>query len=144
MAICYIGLGSNLGNRRENIKRAIALLKKNQGLKVKKVSRIIETKPVGYLRQPKFLNGVIKIETGLSPQELLKELKGVEKKMGRKKALRFGPRAIDLDILLYGQKKIKQRGLTIPHPRMLKRDFVMRPLSEIAPVVVKRIRRENN
>lgn len=144
MPLCYLGIGSNLGNRRDNIKMAIALLKRSYGISVKRISRIIQTKPVGYLKQPEFLNGVIKIQTELKPRGLLKSLKGIEDQMGRKKTIRFGPRIIDLDILLYGDKKIKQKYLIIPHPQLKSREFVLKSLSEIAPGAVKKLRNANN
>jgi len=130
--ISYIGIGSNMGDRKENINMAIKLLTQEK-IKVKKISRIIETDPLGGPRQAKFLNAAIKITTDLNPRKLLDVLKKIEKKMGRKKTVRSGPRPIDLDILFYGKKVIKSKKLTIPHPRMLERNFVMVPLLEIAP-----------
>jgi len=134
MAIVYLGIGSNLGNRRENVEAAIALLKE-AGLTVLKISTIIETDPVGGPpNQEKFLNGVLKIETHLSPQKLLGRLKYIEQQLGRVKTItNNGPRPIDLDILLYDQLDLQTPQLTIPHPRMLERNFVMRPLKEIEP-----------
>jgi len=97
----------------------------------KNISSIYETEPVGGPEQSKFLNGVFEIETNLKPPALLKHLKDIEKHLGRKKNLRDGPRTIDLDILLYGNKKIKTKELTIPHPRMHKREFVLKGLKEL-------------
>lgn len=131
MVACYLGIGSNLGNRRENIKKALDYLKRTPGIKIDKCSRIYETKPVGGPSQGKFLNAAIKIKTSLTPQSLLKALKKIEKDLGRKQTVRFGPREIDLDILFYGNRIIKKRNLIIPHPRMFEREFVIRPLSEI-------------
>ncbi|MBF0384788.1 MAG: 2-amino-4-hydroxy-6-hydroxymethyldihydropteridine diphosphokinase [Candidatus Omnitrophica bacterium] len=126
----FIGIGSNLGKREDNIKQSLKLIKK-KGISIKKVSSIIETEPEGGPRQGKFLNTAAHIQTKLSPLELLKELKSIEKEMGRVKGVKNGPRIIDLDILLYDDLKFKSPRLTIPHPRMYKREFVMVPLKEI-------------
>ena len=133
MAIAYLGIGSNLGNRKKHIESAITLLKKNS-IDVLRCSSIIETAPVGGpSNQQYFLNGALKIETELSAQDLLDVLKSIEKKLGRENTERNGPRPIDLDILIYDQLQIQTPQLTIPHPRMIERDFVMRPLHEIEP-----------
>lgn len=130
--ICYIGIGSNLGDRLKVIRSAIKRIKALQGTKVLKVSKIIETLPQGGPKgQGKFLNGVIKIRTKLSPVKLFSSLKAIESSLGRKKTLRFGARIIDLDILLYAKKFIQTEKLIIPHPRMFERDFVLKPLLEI-------------
>jgi 2-amino-4-hydroxy-6-hydroxymethyldihydropteridine diphosphokinase len=126
-----LGIGSNLGDRRKNIKRAIELLSKTKGVKIHQVSRIYETEPVAGPPQGKFLNGAIKIKTILSAGGLLKVLKDIEKKLGRVRTIRYGPRTIDLDILLYGTKTINKKNLKIPHPRMFEREFVLKPLREI-------------
>lgn len=132
MAVCYLGLGTNLGNRRENIKLAIKKISALRNTRVLKESGIMESSPAGGpAGQPRFLNAALKIDTKLSALALLKELKEIESLMGRKKAARFGPRVIDLDILLYGDKAKDSKVLTIPHPRMFKRDFVIKPLLEI-------------
>ncbi len=131
MAKCFIGIGSNLGDRERNIRRAIAFLKEAR-IEVLKESSLIETEPVGFQKQGKFLNGVLEVSTNLEPAKLLKTFKSIEKKMGRVKTIRNGPRIIDLDILLYEDKVIRTPRLIIPHPRMLKRNFVMKPLKEIA------------
>ena len=132
MAICYLGVGSNLGNRRENINLAIGKINKLKGTRVLKKSNLIETEPVGGSScQPKFLNGALRISTSLSALSLLKNLKKIEKELGRTGTVRNGPRTIDLDILLYSDKIIKKEGLIIPHPRMFKRDFVLKPLAEV-------------
>ena len=136
MTISYIGFGSNLGNRRENIEKAIELLKKEEGVEVRKISSLYETDPVGGPPQGKFLNGVAEVKTSLTPRELLECLKKIEKDVGRKPGkVRWGPREIDLDILLYGDGSIDEPDLKIPHPEMHGRDFVLKPLSEIAPDV---------
>ena len=129
MKICYLGVGSNLGNRRETIKSAVKEINALEGTKVIKSSKIIETDPVGGpARQGKYLNSALKIRTNLTPFTLLKRLKQIEKKLGRKKTVRFGPRTIDLDILFYGNKIINRKNLKIPHPKIFEREFVIKPL----------------
>ncbi|MCM8798482.1 MAG: 2-amino-4-hydroxy-6-hydroxymethyldihydropteridine diphosphokinase [Candidatus Omnitrophica bacterium] len=132
MKVSYIGIGSNLGNRRENIKRVIEILKKDKKVKLLKKSKIYETDPIGP-PQRKFLNGVFKIKTEYSPFELLQKMKEIEALLGRKKTLRWGPRTIDLDILFYDKLILRTKDLTIPHPEIPKRIFVLKPLSEISP-----------
>ncbi|MBN2240135.1 MAG: 2-amino-4-hydroxy-6-hydroxymethyldihydropteridine diphosphokinase [Dehalococcoidales bacterium] len=131
----YLGLGSNLGNRQNNLDYALELL--SQRMKVIKVSSVYETDPVGKLDQPRFLNMVCQVNTMLAPQELLTLAKGIELKMGRlpKKELN-APRIIDIDILLYGDTTMESEKLTIPHPRLTERSFVLIPLDEIAPDVI--------
>ena len=132
MAICYLGVGSNLGNRRENIKQAIGKINLLLGTSVLKQSRFVRTEPVGGPpRQPKFLNAALKIKTNLSPLRLLRELKIIEKELGRVESTRNAARPIDLDILLYEDRIIKGKALIVPHPRMFERDFVIKPLSEV-------------
>lgn len=131
MITAYIGIGSNLGNRKENIDKAITYLECSEDIKIVKVSSIYETDPVGGPSQGKYLNGVIKIETGLSPSGLLSCLNEIEDRMSRVRSEKNGPRVIDLDILLYGDTKINTEHLSIPHPRMLEREFVLRGLREI-------------
>ncbi len=132
MAIAYIGIGSNLGNREENCLRAIELLEK-RGIVVKKRSSMYETEPWGVKEQPRFINMAIEVETDIGPGELLRILKDVEKEIGREETFRWGPRVVDLDILLYEDLILKEPDLEIPHPLMHERDFVLRPLCEIAP-----------
>lgn len=131
-SICYLSLGSNLGNRYQNLQSAIRLLKKS-GIVVKKKSSVYETEPVGHKNQPWFLNQVVCATTRLAPVELLKVLKNLEKTAGRRKTFRWGPRVIDMDLLLYIGCKMRSRTLTLPHPRLSKRAFVLIPLAEIAP-----------
>lgn len=132
MAICYLGIGSNLGDRNRNIRLAIKEIGELKGTRVLKRSGILESLPEGGpAGQPKFLNAAVKIDTGLSASFLLDKLKRIEKRMGRIKTVRFGPRIIDLDILLYEDRTVHSRKLTIPHPRMFMRDFVIKPLTEI-------------
>ena len=136
----YIGIGSNLGDRRKNIDKALEYLKKNKGIIVEKVSTLYETLPVGGPpHQGKFLNGAIEIRTTLSPGSLLKSLQGIEKSLGRvldEGLSHWGPRTIDLDILFYGNLVINEEVLAIPHPLMHTRDFVLKPLCDIAPEMV--------
>ena len=106
-------------------------LAKTKGIKIKNISRIYETEAIGGPAQTKFLNSAVKIDTSLTPQLLLKAVKKIEKDLGRKKTVHWGPREIDLDILLYGDKIIKRKDLIIPHPRMFEREFVLKPLREI-------------
>ncbi|TAM39980.1 2-amino-4-hydroxy-6-hydroxymethyldihydropteridine diphosphokinase, partial [bacterium] len=125
-------VGSNLGNRRKNIKLAIKKINALKGTFVLKESGIIESAPAGGpVGQPDFLNAALKIKTKLPPIKLLKELKKIEINLGRIKSVRFGPRIIDLDILLYGDRIIRSKSLTIPHPRLFARHFVTGPLLEV-------------
>ena len=130
----YIGIGSNLGNKEENIEKAIDLIKEK--CKILKVSSLFETEPMYYKNQDWFLNCAIKIETKLNPQELLAFLQSIEKILGRVMTIKNGPRTIDLDILFYSDEVIKTNNLTIPHPRLHKRLFVLEPLKEICPEFV--------
>jgi 2-amino-4-hydroxy-6-hydroxymethyldihydropteridine diphosphokinase len=131
MIVSYLGIGSNLGERRENIKKALDLLSKTRGIKIEKSSRIYETLPQGGPKQGKFLNAAVKIKTTFLPHSLLKTLKKIEQDLGRKNTVRFGPRLIDLDILFYGNKIINRKDLKVPHPKMFEREFVLKPLREI-------------
>ena len=132
MPTVYLAYGSNMGNRLENIHKAVSLLNQN-GIKVTTVSKPLETKPVGGVAQANFLNGVMAAETQLAPQKLLAQIKTIEQKIGRVKSLKNGPRPIDIDILLYGHLKINTDSLKIPHPEITQRSFVREPLKEIAP-----------
>lgn len=132
MPICYLGVGSNLGDRRKNITAAVKKIKELKDTKVIKISKLIETDPVGGSPdQGKYLNGALKINTELPPKTLLKKLKEIEYELGRVTRIRNSPRTIDLDILLYGDKIINTKELIIPHPRMWERDFVIKPLLEV-------------
>ena len=131
MAVAYLGLGSNLGDREKNIQEALALLEQNS-VRILKKSSLIETDPVGGPPQEKFLNGAAKIETKFSPEELLKTINRIEEQLGRIRKEKDGPRTIDIDILTYDQIQIQTPTLTIPHPRMQERDFVLIPLKEIS------------
>jgi 2-amino-4-hydroxy-6-hydroxymethyldihydropteridine diphosphokinase len=130
--IVFLSLGSNVGDRENNLCAAIAALSE-LGVKIKQVSSIYETEPVDLLEQPWFLNCVVEGETTVPPVELLKRLRELEKRMGSKKLVARGPRLIDLDILVYGQQTIDSPELQVPHPRMHLRRFVLTPLAEIAP-----------
>ena len=131
MAIVYIGIGSNLGDRHRNCLRAIELLRQN-GLFITKQSSMHETEPWGVTEQPEFVNMAVEVVTDLSPKKLLEMIKKIEKDMGRQDTIKWGPRIIDLDILLYDNIILKTDFLTIPHPLMHEREFVLGPLSEIA------------
>lgn len=133
MSIVYLGLGSNLGNRRHNLDRAIEALGDKGKVKVKKLSSLYETEPVGFAEQPLFLNAVFEGNTHLTPRQLLAFIKETEKKLGRLPSFRNSPRVIDIDILLYEGEQRESPSLTIPHPRLAERAFVLIPLAEIAP-----------
>ena len=128
----FIGLGANIGDRENNIKKAVSYLKDYKSIRIERLSSLIETFPEGGPPQGKYLNGVIKIKTTLKPKELLCVLLDIEERLGRVRGVENGPRVIDLDILLYGYEKIDEPELKVPHPSMFKRKFVMDPLSEIA------------
>ncbi|MGG2067647.1 2-amino-4-hydroxy-6-hydroxymethyldihydropteridine diphosphokinase [Bacillus sp. S14(2024)] len=129
--VVYIALGSNMDNRHMYLSQAIELLHKHPAIEVEDVSSVYETDPVGYIEQEKFLNLVIKISTNLLPQELLMVTQRVENELGRKREIKWGPRTIDLDILLYNHENIEAENLIVPHPRMFERAFVIVPLMEI-------------
>ena len=131
MAVAYLALGANLGNRRENLRMALRGI--TRMARVDAVSSLYETEPEGP-PQPKYYNAVCRIETGLSPQSLLRFLHGLEHEIGRRPTREsMSPRVIDLDLLLYDDRTIDEPGLAVPHPRMAGRAFVMAPLAEIAP-----------
>lgn len=130
----YVGLGSNLGDREATLLRALELLGAEAGVTVTGVSAFRDTEPVGYLDQPRFLNGAAALETELPARELLDRLLGVERALGRHRdGPRFGPRTVDLDLLLYGDATIEEPGLSVPHPRLGERRFVLEPLAELDP-----------
>ena len=130
----YLGLGSNMGNRQDNLNRALDFL--SQRLRVEQVSPIYDTEPLGNIDQPRFLNQVCQVYTRLAPAELLTLAKGIESKMGRVSSKSNAPRPIDIDILFYGDQVIETPELVIPHPRLVERAFVLIPLAEIAPDLV--------
>ena len=131
----YVGLGANLGDREGTIRRAVALLAATPGVEVLRVSALRETEPIGYADQPRFLNGAAALATELGARELLDRLLAVELELGRVRGEgpRFGPRAIDLDLLLYGDEVVNEPGLTVPHPRLAERRFALEPLHELDP-----------
>lgn len=134
MVTCYIGIGSNLGNRQKNIDSAIEEFNKVNGVKVRRLSTIYETEPVSDIPQGKYLNGVIEIETILEPRPLLEVLNKIEKKLGRERTVKNTPRIIDLDILYYSDEKINEKDLMIPHPKIQEREFVLRGLRELGKI----------
>lgn len=136
MHIAFIGLGSNMGDKFANLKKAIEELEKMQGTKVLKLSSLYKTEPVGGAEQDWFVNAAAEIETSLTPRELLNKLLYIEKNLGRVRDVKWGPRVIDLDILLYDDLVMDEEGLSIPHPYLHKRGFVLVPLAEIAPKVI--------
>jgi 2-amino-4-hydroxy-6-hydroxymethyldihydropteridine diphosphokinase len=132
----YIGIGSNIGDREGYLKKALAYLHKQEGIRVTNVSSIYETDPVGYTDQDSFLNMAAELETLLSPEELLTILQKNELDLNRKREIHWGPRTIDLDILLYNDENIESEQLKIPHPRMHERAFVLIPLYEVNPKLI--------
>ena len=132
--LVYFGLGSNVGDRQQNLNKALDYLR--QRLRVAEVSSVYDTEPVGNTEQPRFLNMVCGVYTTLEPQALLILVKSIERKMGRQPGRTNDPRTIDIDILFYGDKVIKTPDLVIPHPRLAERAFVLVPLAEIAPDLV--------
>lgn len=131
MPIVYIGIGSNLGDREENCLRAVKLLNE-AGIVIRKRSSLYETEPWGVKDQPRFINMAIEVKTEITPLKLLELLKQIESQMGREDSVRWGPRIIDLDMLFYDDLVMDTPDLKIPHPLLHKRDFVLKPLSEIA------------
>jgi 2-amino-4-hydroxy-6-hydroxymethyldihydropteridine diphosphokinase len=131
----YVGLGANLGDREGTIRRALELLNAEDGIELVAVSALGETDPVGYADQPPFLNGAAAVDTELAPRELLERLLAIERELGRVRAEgpRYGPRTIDLDLLLYGDLVVDETGLTVPHPRLAERRFALEPLHELDP-----------
>jgi 2-amino-4-hydroxy-6-hydroxymethyldihydropteridine diphosphokinase len=126
----YLGLGSNLGTRARNLSAARRRLRQ-KGLKILRQSRVIETEPWGVAEQPRFLNQVVEGDWGRSPRQLLRAAKAVEREGGRQPTKRWGPRVIDVDILLFGNERVKTPDLVIPHPRIAERAFVVRSLAEL-------------
>ena len=132
MVKAYLGLGSNIGDRAHQLQQAIRIIDQYQYIDVTSISPIYETEPVGYTDKPQFLNLCIEIETTLNPQELLKRCLETEEALHRVRKIRWGPRTLDVDILLYGNEIIEEDNLIIPHPRMTERAFVLIPLNDIA------------
>lgn len=131
--VAYIGLGSNRGDREQNLRWAVRMLREAPGVTVRRVAPLYRTAPVGVTDQPEFLNTVVEVTTILSPRELLASLLTIEKLLGRTRGRRWGPRVIDLDLLLYGTESINAPDLAVPHPRLAERAFVVVPLADLAP-----------
>ncbi len=136
MPIVYIALGTNLEPRATHLEKALELFRSLPDVEVKRVSSIYESKPVGYLDQPDFLNLVFEADTDLLPLDLLDSCQNIEQELGRVRTIRFGPRTLDVDIVLYGVESIEEERLTVPHPRMQERSFVLLPLQELNPEFV--------
>jgi 2-amino-4-hydroxy-6-hydroxymethyldihydropteridine diphosphokinase len=137
VARAYVALGANLGDREATLRRAVELLAADPEIDVVRVSMLRETDPVGVVDQPRFLNGAAALETELSARELLDRLLAVERTLGRiRDGERWGPRTVDLDLLLYGDLQSDEPGLTVPHPRLHERRFALEPLAELAPDAV--------
>jgi 2-amino-4-hydroxy-6-hydroxymethyldihydropteridine diphosphokinase len=133
----FVGLGSNLGDREANLRAALEALAAEPGIAVASVSSFRDTAPVGLEAQPRFLNAAAALETELSPRALLERLLAVERALGRRReGPRFGPRTIDLDLLVYGETRIDEPGLEVPHPRLHERRFALEPLAELDPALV--------
>ena len=134
--LAYLGLGTNLGDRESYLAQALKELGGLPTMEIGAVSSIYETAPVGLTDQPDFLNLVVSVRTTLSPRELMDALLNIENKMGRVRTVRWGPRVIDLDLLLFGDVRVGVPGLSVPHPRLRERSFVLIPLAEIAPDLI--------
>jgi 2-amino-4-hydroxy-6-hydroxymethyldihydropteridine diphosphokinase len=133
----FVGLGANLGDRRAVLEQALERLRAEDGVDVLAVSSFRDTEPVGYVDQPRFLNAAAALETDLEPRDLLDRLLAVERALGRTRdGPRFGPRTIDLDLLVYGDVRVGEPGLELPHPRLHERRFVLEPLAELDPDLV--------
>jgi 2-amino-4-hydroxy-6-hydroxymethyldihydropteridine diphosphokinase len=137
MVRAFVGLGSNLGDREGTLRAAVGRLRGLPGTEVRRVSALRDTEPVGYLEQPRFLNGVVELATELSAGELLESLFALERAFGRNRSASqpHAPRTLDLDLLLYGEETINGPGLDVPHPRLHERRFVLEPLAELDPAL---------
>ena len=133
MTVAYVGLGANIGPREVTLLRAVDLLAEADDVEVLAVSGLRETEPVGVVDQPPFLNGVVEVETALPPRALLDLLLGIERTLGRVREERWGPRTVDLDLLVYGGEIVDEPGLRVPHPLLHERRFALEPLAELAP-----------
>lgn len=132
-ALVYLSLGSNLGDRRDSLERAVRRLEETAGVRVTKVSSVYRSAPLGVTEQPEFANLALEAHTALAPRVLLEAVKGIERALGRTPGERWGPRVIDIDILMYDSLSVEDDDLVLPHPRMEERAFVIVPLAEIAP-----------
>jgi 2-amino-4-hydroxy-6-hydroxymethyldihydropteridine diphosphokinase len=133
VTLAYVGLGANLGERESTLARAVKLLGEADGVEVGGVSELRETNPVGVVDQPPFLNGAVTVDTTLPPRALLDLLLEIERSLGRVREERWGPRIVDLDLLVYGDEVIDEPGLGVPHPRLHERRFALEPLAELDP-----------
>jgi len=131
--VAYVGLGANLGPREITLLRAVDLIAATEGVDALEVSQLRETEPVGVADQPPFLNGAVRIETSLEPRALLDALLEIERSLGRVRGERWGPRTLDLDLLVYGSETVDEPGLRVPHPRLHERRFALEPLAELDP-----------
>ena len=136
MTRAYVGLGANLGPREVTLLRAADLLAAADGVEVVAVSQLRETDPVGVVEQPPFLNGAIALDTSLSPRAVLELLLEIEEELGRVRGERWGPRTVDLDLLVYGDECVDEDGLHVPHPRLHERRFALEPMAELDPELV--------
>lgn len=137
LRIAYVSLGANLGDRERSLRRALELLAAREGVRIVRVSSFRATEPWGLVEQPTFVNAAAELETSLAPRELLDTLLAVEQDLGRVRAgPRYGPRTIDLDLLLYGDAVVAEPGLELPHPRLHERRFALEPLAELDPTLV--------
>lgn len=134
--VSYIGLGSNMGDKPGNLRAALELLSATPGIRPVRVASMYRTAPVGYTEQDWFVNTVAEVVAELSPHQLLEVLLDIEAQLGRVRTIRWGPRVVDLDLLLYGDRVISEPQLEVPHPRMTERAFVMVPLAELAPDLI--------
>jgi 2-amino-4-hydroxy-6-hydroxymethyldihydropteridine diphosphokinase len=133
----FVGIGSNLGDREAHVRGALELLAAEPGIELEEISQLRETDPVGVLDQPRFLNAAARLTTDLEPRVLLDRLLAIERDLGRvRTGERYGPRTIDLDLLLYGDREVDEPGLRVPHPRLADRRFVLEPLVELDPALV--------
>ena len=137
MPRAYVGLGANLGDRERTLRLAVERMDDVEGIRVLEVSSLRETDPVGVVEQPRFLNGAVALDTELPPRLLLEALLDVERGLGRvRDGVRWGPRTVDLDLLVYGDLEVDEPGLRVPHPRLHERRFALEPLAQIAPDLV--------
>ncbi len=132
----FVGLGSNMGEREENIRQALELMAALPDTDLVRASSLYDTEPVGEIEQPNFLNAVAELDTELSAQQLLWNLLLIEKRLGRVRTHKWGPRTLDLDLLLYGDELIEEDGLRVPHPELTRRSFVLTPLVELEPALL--------
>ena len=140
MNVVYLSIGTNMGEREQNLKLAVKLLTDTDGVTVEAVSSIYETAPVGFVDQASFLNIAVRLTTNLSSADMLKVCQGIEQELGRVREYRWGPRIIDLDILLYNHENIETESLIVPHERMFERAFVLVPLVEISDQATEQLR----